>query len=367
MPTVADHTPYATLLPPTGWQMDPQTFTLETERNDGVGTRFSWPGWSSLATDEVPPVGIVGELGYILEGSTVTTRSTGTIATTDAWPHGLVSRYVLRLNAQATPWNIRGQDLDVLNKARYRNITNAQETSTVTTSGVGGTTDLRVVYMVPLAMDPALSPNTGGLFAQSVNSQIVSEITTAAQSDVVTLTGDGTLAISSATFRRVSTWFSIPTGKLRDGSTGMILPDLSVLHGAISQDVPITATGELVMDLNRVIGTVARLWVRLKNGSAASIDPVTGVDYYRFMYASNQQPRYYDPTHVAWLNERWYRGPLSYDAISIADALAENLARDAVDVENLSNPQVVAAIDSGVTVNAGARAHITYEMLAPLA
>lgn len=360
MPTVADHTPFATLLPASGWEMQPELFQRETERNEGFGRSIDWPGWSSQITDEVPPVGIVSHLTYMLEGTCTVTPGSGSVTATDAWPHGLVRNYLLRLNSQAVPWNVRGQDLDVLAKARYRSITNDDEAKATSS----GENTLRVFFDIPLSLDPALAPGTGGLFAQSQNSQLLSEITTGAESDVFTLTGDGAVSID-ATFRRFSTWYSIPVGKTSDGGTGMILPDLTILHGALSQEAVVSQTGELHVEINRVQGTVARLWARIKNGTD-SLDPVSDLDELRFGYASNQRPRVYKPEHLSMLNQRWYRGKLPYDAIAI-DQVAENLVRDAIDVENLSNPQLTMTVDSGVSLDSEARATVVYEMLAPLA
>lgn len=368
MPTVADRTPFAVLLPPQGWSMEPELFEAQTERNEGFDGAIAWPGAASVANYEIPPTGVVASLRFLVQGTVTTTRSTGTITMTDAWPHGLLSRFVLRLNGQATPWNARGQDLQVLRQMRYRTITESFVASNVTTGGTGGTDTLRVSYEIPLALDPGAEPNFGGLFAQSVNSQILAEITTAAYADIVTLTGDGTFVINPTTvIRPHRTWYSVPVGRMKSGEQGMILPDLTTLHGLISQEVPITATGELQMELNRIQGTVGRLWVRLKNGAAASINPVTSVDEWRFQYASNQRPRVYSPYNLGWENEGAYRGMLPYSAIAVVDAITENLRRDAVDVENLSNPIVVATINSGVTITQPARAIVTYEMLAPLA
>ncbi len=46
--------------------------------------------------------------------------------------------------------------------------------------------------------------------------------------------------------------------------------------------------------------------------------------------------------------------------------MTEDLARDAIDVENLSDPQMVVDIKTGTTINAGARIHTVYELLTPL-
>lgn len=368
MPTVADRTPFAVLLPPQGWSMEPELFEAQTERNEAYDANIAWPGLANVATYEVPPTGVLASIRFIVQGTVTTTRATGSIATTDAWPHGLLSRFVLRLNGQATPWNLRGQDLQVLKQMRYRTITDSFVASNVTTTGVGATDTLRLSYEIPLALDPGAEPNFGGLFAQSVNSQILAELTTAATADIVTLTGDGTFTVNTTTtIRPHRTWYSIPVGRMKNGEQGMILPDLTTLHGCLSQEVAFASTGDLLMELNRIQGTVARLWVRLKNGNAASINPVTQVDEWRFQYASNQRPRVFTPFNLGWENENAYRGMTPYSSIAVVDAVTENLRRDAIDVENLSNPTVIAAINSGVSITQPARAVITYEMLAPLA
>lgn len=367
MPTTADQTPFATMLPPSGWQMIPDLFARETERNTGWSPSMAWPGFATTLTDTLPAVGVVGDLTYVLTGSTVTTHGTGTLATTDAWPHGLIARYVLRLNGQATPWNVRGQDIDVLRAARTKSIAQGGETSVFTTAGA--TTALQVQWNIPLALDPALSPSVGGLFAQSVNSTIVSEITTAAVADVVTITGNDTYAMTGASFTRYATWYAIPTGKLSDGSVGMVLPDLTVLHGLLSQEQPIVAVGDQLVYLNRVAGTIARMWQRMKNGNVSSLQPfgaTPDLTQLVFTYANNQRPRTFQPASLRLDNERRYRGVLPYSAFCI-DNVAYNLQRDAVDVEALSNPQLTPTIANGSTVNAGARLATVYELLTPLA
>lgn len=369
MPTVANETPFATTLPASGWESNPAMFMAETERNEGFDPLIAWPGFGQVATYEAPSVGVLSRIAFLLEGNSTTTRSTGTIATTDQFPHGLVQRLTLRINGQAAPWNCRGVDLNVLRQARYRTIVDSPfETFAVTTTGTGAVTPLRVLWEIPLALDPAVAPNLGGLFVQSANSQVVAEITTAAKSEVVTLTGDGTYDVTSANFRPLRTWFSIPTGRMRDGKVGMILPDLSVLHGLLSQEEPVTTTGEKIVNLNRLQGTIARLWFRITNGVAGqpSLDPATAFSQVRFSYASNQRPRVYTQWHMLEEQVRHYRGVLPFKALAI-DQVSENLTRDGIDVENLSDPQLIVDILTGTTINAGARIHTVTELLSPLA
>src|SRR3972149_337414 len=146
MPTVANETPFSSLLPAAGWEMNPDLFNVETERNDGFDPTIAWPGFGQTIQYDAPSVGVLSDLRFLLQGSSVTTRATGTIAATDQFPHGLVSRFVLRLNGQTMPWNVRGVDLNVLRQERYRSITDTTETSVVTTGGTGATTGLRVLW-----------------------------------------------------------------------------------------------------------------------------------------------------------------------------------------------------------------------------
>jgi hypothetical protein len=368
MPTTVDRAPYAVLLPEKGWEMAPQLFERETERNEAFDTPMPWPGHAEQITYKVPEVGILSKLRFIVTGTVTTVRATGTIVTTDAWPHGLFSRISLRLNGQNQPWGVRGQDLQVLRQARVRNVPETFVTSNVTATGVGATDPLRISYEIPLAIDPAVAPNLGGLFAQSAHNEITVEMTAGAKSDLVTLTGDGTFTVNPTTLvQPVRTWFSIPDGKLPsgDGATGMILPDLTTLHGFTMQEVGINQVGELVMELNRIQGVIARVFVRLKNGPL-SINPVTGVDEWQFRYATNQRPRVMKPYALGWENEERYRGALPYSATSPMDAISENLSRDLVNVENLSNPVVAAVVNSGVALVQPAKAFVTFEFLAPL-
>ena len=363
MPTVANETPFSSLLPASGWEANPKLFEVETERNEGFDALIAWPGFSQTFQYEAPSVGVLSNLRFLLEGTTVNTHGTGTAAATDQWPHGLVNRFVLRINGQAAPWNCHGVDLNVLRQARYRSITDSFEASTFTQ---GATTTLRVQWDVPLAVNPSAAPNVGGLFMQSANSQVIAEITTAAQSSVATITGNDTLAITG-NFRPIRTWFSIPTGKLSKGGTGMILPDLGVLHGLLAQEEVVTATGEKIVNLNRLQGTIARIWQRITNGTGnASLTLPADLDGVRLLYASNQRPRVYYPFQLDAQNVEWYRGRLPYSAYSL-DQITESLSRDAIDVENLSDPQMNVDIKSSVTVNAGARIHTVYELLSPLA
>lgn len=363
MPTVANETPFSTLLPASGWEANPKVFEVETERNEGTDTLIAWPGFGASFQYQVPNVGVLSNLRLLLEGSTVNTHGTGTAAATDQWPHGLVERFVLRINGQAAPWHCHGVDLNVLRQARFRSITDSFESSTFTQ---GATTTLRVQWDVPLSVDPSAAPNVGGLFLQSANSQVVAEVTTAAIASVATITGNDTLAITG-NFRPERTWFSIPTGKLAKGGTGMILPDLSVLHGLLAQEETVTAVGEKIVNLNRLQGTIARIWQRIQNGNGSASLTLTGsLDQVRLIYASNQRPRVMYPYHLDAQNIEWYRGRLPYSAYSL-DQITESLTRDAIDVENLSNPQLNVDIKSGVSLNAGARIHTVYELLTPLA
>lgn len=363
MPTVANETPFSSLLPASGWETNPKIFEVETERNEGYDALIPWPGFAQQFQYEAPSVGVLSNLRFLFEGSTVNTHGTGTAAATDRWPHGLVDRLVLQVNGQAAPWNCHGIDLNVLRQARYRSITDSFESSTFTQ---GATTTLRVMWDIPLAVDPSAAPNVGGLFMQSANSQVVALVTTAAQASVATITGNDTLAITG-NFRPIRTWFSIPTGKMSNGKVGMILPDLGVLHGLLAQEETVTATGEKIVNLNRVQGTIARIWQRIENGTGnPSLDLATHLDQVRLLYASNQRPRVYYPFQLDAQNIEWYRGRLPYKAYAL-DQITESLSRDAIDVENLSDPQLNVDIKSSATVNAGARIHTVYELLSPLA
>lgn len=363
MPTTANETPFSSLLPASAWEANPKLFEIETERNEGMDTLIAWPGFGASFQYTVPSVGVLSNLRFLFEGSTVNTHGTGTAAATDQWPHGLVDRFVLRINGQAAPWNCRGVDLNVLRQARFRSITDVIESSVFTQ---GATTTLRVQWDIPLSVDPSAAPNVGGLFMQSANSQVVAEITTAAIPTVATITGNDTLAITG-NFRPERTWFSIPTGKLSRGGVGMILPDLSVLHGVIAQEEPLTSTGEKIINLNRVQGTIARIWQRVTNGGGAnpSLTLAGSLDQVRLIYASNQRPRVYYPYHLDAQNVEWYRGRLPYSAWAL-DQITESLTRDAIDVENLSNPQLNFDVKTAVTVQAGARVITSYELLSPL-
>lgn len=365
MPTTANETPFSSLLPASAWEANPKLFEIETERNEGADTLIPFPGFGASFQYTVPSVGVLSNLRFLFEGTTTTVGGTGAAVATEQWPHGLVDRFVLRINGQAAPWNCRGVDLNVLRQARFRSITDAFETSVVT-GGAGGATPLRVQWDIPLSVDPSAAPNVGGLFMQSANSQVVAEVTTAAIPTVVTLTGTATVAIAG-NFRPERTWFSIPTGKLSRGGIGMILPDLSVLHGVIAQEEPLTSTGEKIINLNRVQGTIARIWQRVTNGGVAnpSLTLVGSLDQVRLIYASNQRPRVYHPYHLDAQNIEWYRGRLPYSAWAL-DQITESLTRDAIDVENLSNPQLNFDVKTSVTVNAGARVVTCYELLAPL-
>lgn len=368
MPTDSNHTPFATLLPASGWVMDPARFERETERNDGWSNPngLGWPGFASTISDYLPSNGVIARIRYMFEGSVVTVKGTGAITPTDAFPHGMISRLQVRLNGQSTPWNVKGQDLNVLRAMRYKSIPDTGALSVVTI-GTDGTYPLRIFWDIPLALDPSISPSGGGLFAQSVNSQITCELTTGSLADNFTLTGTATITVSAgALFRRFLNWYSIPTGPVgRNGENGMILPDLTTMHGVLSQDQPIVQVGDQTVEINRIQGTIARLWQRLKNGTA-SIGP-TVPSQIQLRYASNQNPRTMHPYQVSQAADDWYRAAPPYSALAVFDAIAENLARDAVDVEGLANPQVVTTIPVGTALDSAARMHTVYEVLAPLA
>ena len=364
MPTTANETPFSSLLPASGWEANPKLFEVETERNEGSDALIAFPGFGASFQYTLPQVGVLSNLRLLLEGTTTTVGGTGAAVATDQWPHGIVDRMVLRINGQAAPWNCRGVDLNVLRQARFRSIVDSFETFVVT-GGAGGATTLRVQWDIPLSLDPSAAPNVGGLFLQSANSQVSVEVTTAAIPTIVTLTGTATVAIAG-NFRPERTWYSIPTGKLQRGGVGMILPDLSLLHGLISQEEPLTSTGEKVINLNRVQGSIARIWQRVTNGvGQASLTLPGSLDAVRLIYASNQRPRVYHPYHLDAQNIEWYRGRLPYSAWAL-DQVTESLTRDAVDVENLSNPQLNFDVKTAVTVNAGARVITAYELLSPL-
>lgn len=361
--------PFVRNLPqPGSFASDPQLFARLTERNIIDAQPVAFPGLASFADYKVANVGILAELDLIFDG-TITTTGTVSIAPTALYPWGLVSRLVLSANGQNNLLDVDGLDLRARELRVTRNATDALNSFPAAGGSPFNTAaaaTLRIAYNVPIAHD--LTTLLGALFMQTDDNFVNVRISTAAQSDLFTVT-TGTIAITGS-FYPVLTFFSIPTAPDARGASQVVLPDLSMLHALTTIVQPVAANGDVVTKLQRTVGNLIALYTRVDN-AATAVDPIGApatVTAHQLRYGGNIVPIRHVRGHLGLKNQREYGGlvaPTANKRYAILDLEAENPMRDVIVPKGVQDLEWVLTF-AGVTWNGGAGVRTVQETMYPV-
>lgn len=330
-------------LPVTQYQINPGLFNQLTSRVIFDPINFALPAFGNYQNTQLLQVGIVSAINIIVTGSIVTTGTTVTVAPTAHWPWDLISVQISG-NGQnnfisCTGWDLRDR-LAAANRAYVDSnsvyATNAAAAPFNTATAAGGTnSNFTLCYKVPVAMDDTTL--VGALYAQSEATNLVLKITTRNAADLFNITA-GALTIAVGQVYIEEEIFEVPYDPQH--SDTLIIPDLTVLHGLVSNDNAVASQTTLDTQLFRINGQLERLFFQTWDLTTAAAAAVTASATYvqtQLIYGSNQNPYTFLPqTMLDFRNNRDYRVDFPQGHYCI-DFVADNPARDLVLLEGVTN------------------------------
>lgn len=344
--------------------LDTDAFGQMTVRNEATIEQQAAPSSTIQGMNwqkQLPQTGIISRLVINFTG-------TATVATAAAtagarWPYGLIDRFSLSANGQNNLFSCDGVDLHALRFARNPSYNEGVD---LFPSVVGGGTTVAVgshplslTWEVPIAMDD--TSLVGALYAQSGSTSLTIDrtIATAAQlfsanSGNVTLDGEFTTSL---------TRFSVPRSSAQ--GTPLVIPDLSRLHGFNAIELPVSATGDVRLELIRSSGSLARLFF---SGYSSANTPFTAapntssIEQIRLEYGNAQRPYQYQPASLLLSrNNDYYGDVLPYDRIAL-DFVRENAPRDMILLMGVTDLALIPTLASGLSLSGG-KARLVQETL----
>jgi hypothetical protein len=205
-----------------------------------------------------------------------------------------------------------------------------------TTGGVfsgAGSTTFNLYYRIPIAMDPTTL--VGALYAQSEATNLVLQVARPADSDLFNITA-GTISITGTVYVEVEL-FEVPYHPSQPDT--LVIPDLTVLHGFVSNDNAVANQVLLDTQLFRINGQLERLFFYTvdKSSANATIVPTTQYVQTQLIYGANTVPYTFNPQQLLrWRNVKDYRVAFP-DGMYCIDFVADNPARDLVLLEGVTN------------------------------
>lgn len=342
-------------LPNVAYEINPQKFFSLTEKNEFPPVNYALPAWGNYQETQLLQVGVVSKLRIVFSGS-VTTASTPSITTTFKWPYGLFSNITVSGNGQNNFISCSSYDLYlrqlIQNRAYVDGYTSASLSSILSAAG---TANVQMQWEVPIAMDDTTL--IGSLYAQSeaTNLTVITQVD--AQANLFTISA-GTLTITGTVYIH-EVFFDVPYAPDKPGT--LVIPDLTVLHGLISNNNAVAGLGEVVTPLYRINGQLERLIFYCDNNNALVTQ--ANMVQARLMYGGSTTPQNYSPMDFLTItNNQDCRDALPAGTWVI-DLVKDNPARDQILLEGVTNLRLVTDFKSGFSPNAAAKIHFVQETL----
>lgn len=330
-------------LPVTKYQINPGLFNQLTARVIFDPVNFALPAFGNYQNTQLLQVGIVSAINIIVTGSLVTVGTTVTIAPTAHWPWDLINVQISG-NGQNNFISCTGWDLTLRLRAANRAyvdaislfVTNpAAAPFNIATAQGGTNSNFRLCYKIPIAMDDTTL--VGALYAQSEATNLVLKVSTANLADLFAVTA-GTISIALGQVFIEEEIFEVPYDPQHPDT--LVIPDLTVLHGLVSNDNAVASQTTLDTQLFRINGQLERLFFYTFDLSTAATPAFVATATYvqtQLIYGSNQNPYTFLPmTMQRFRNNRDYRVILP-DGLFCLDFVADNPARDLVLLEGVTN------------------------------
>lgn len=340
------------------YMMDSALFRRQTIKQVKALPSKPHPGAGESWNLSLPQVGLCSKLRIVFEGQVVVAG--GAIVTGPDWPYNLLKGFELSGNGSNDLFKCDGIDLTVLRDLSNPAFVEAVHDFPGTIGGgdtvANGTYPLYLSWVVPVAFDPITL--IGSLFLQSSSANV--QVTGKAALNTELVTTDPSHATITGTWTVEETYFEVPFGPNGE----LIVPDVTRLHGFNQVNVPFGATGDTKIPLIRSQGQLHRILTRVYSDDGVerlSADPTAAdavkIDTFHLEYGLNKFPLVFDPAAtLREQNNEWYGGPGLYDSL-ILDFAREDPIRDAIIMQGITELNVVAGVNSAVTVvNGRARA-----------
>lgn len=348
-------------LPITKYQINPGLFNQLTSRVVFDPINFTLPSFGNYQNTQLLQVGIVSSINLLVVGTITTTGTTVTIAPTAHWPWDLISVQISG-NGQNNFISCTGWDLTLrlraANRAYVDGVSSYPTNPGASPFNVAGVANFTLAYKIPIAMDDTTL--VGALYAQSEATNLVLKITTGNSADLFRITA-GALAISGTVYVEEEI-FEVPYDPQH--SDTLVIPDLTVLHGLVSNDNAVASQTTLDTQLFRINGQLERLFfytIDLSTAAAPAFVVTATYTQVQLIYGSNQNPYTFNPMNMQrFRNNRDYRVVLD-NGLYCLDFVADNPARDLVLLEGVTNLRLRTQYSAAPT--GGSYVHFVQETL----
>jgi hypothetical protein len=351
-------------LPADNFVMSPQAFQQATERQDIPQQTLPFGGFGTNLQVRLQNVGVLSMVRFLFSGSLVVTTPTGTVTSLPGWPYTLLKRTAFNANGQTSIIGANGATLRARRQRLFRNPAEVIETAAGAIGTIAaGTYPINFVVDVPISHD--MLTGTGWVLAQNPATSLTLDIAFAQVAELLSITGTATAALTGTCFTTITTF---AVGQVNDGGRlKTLIPDLTVFHGILDNDLPLPGNGVFQAPLIRPAGQLVNYAFNINNGGSAEVDP-SALTEIQFRYGGNRQPRVYNPPQMLIeKNQADYNGPVKVRGLTYTylDFEADNPARDLFIPEALVELLAQVTIPTGVTINAGAKFRYELENLYP--
>lgn len=347
-------------LPITKYQINPGLFNQLTSRVIFDPVNYALPAFGNYQNTQLLQVGIVSSINILVVGTITTTGTTVTIAPTAHYPWDLISVQISG-NGQNNFISCTGWDLTL--RLRAANRAYVDTISSFPAAGAApfvaaAATAFTLAYKIPIAMDDTTL--VGALYAQSEATNLVLKVTTGNSADLFNITA-GAIAVTGTVYIEEEI-FEVPYDPQHPDT--LVIPDLTVLHGLVSNDNAVASQTTLDTNLFRINGQLERLFfytVNLTTAAAAAFTTTATYTQAQLIYGSNQNPYTFNPMNFqAFRNNRDYRVAFPNGQFCL-DFVADNPARDLVLLEGVTNLRL--RTQYGTAPTGGSYVHFVQETL----
>jgi len=322
-------------LPNTDYVIDPVLFNQLTSREFFNPPSVAIPAFGSYAKFSLPQTGIIGAINVHVVGTITTTGGTVTVAPTSLYPWDLLG-FVLSGNGQNNFISCDGLDLRIRELVANRAFVDGVSTWPVAGASpfiAAAAVNFVLDYRIPIAMDDTTL--VGALYAQSEATNLTIQLNVRAVSDLFNITA-GSLAITGNIYFEEEI-YDIPYNPNK--SSQLVIPDLSVLHGIISNEIAVSSASVVDSPLPRINGDMQRLiWYTIdKTTATIALTTTAKYNYSALLYGANKTPYMFNPQAFLYRRNNRDARVILPDGQYVLDFTADNPARDRVILEGVTN------------------------------
>jgi len=352
--------------------VDPKGFRKLTRRQTQQESKFSF----TLGEDNDPVTlkrsDILTEIVLRITGTLKVTPGAGSVASTAAWPYGLVKNVRFSANGssdliKARGWTLRARELAKDEGLSDRGVVQTiggqsrnqgtlalaleewgvgQNTPTLADNGSG--VPIELILTVPVAEDQY--DLTGAIFLQSSSSELSVAIEWASESELFTLANGGAVSLSGYV-EVISTKYKIPTV-----NGAIVVPDLSMFHSLVETNDSDLSNGEVETTvLGQGAGKLTlRIIRQLLNGTPAAPVPLNDTNFglMGWRYGTAETPdRWANGSQLRIAQERHYNSDIGGLQGFAVDEFSKGGVRDVVDMGTTADLRLVTTINDAVALS----------------